>query len=91
MANEPDRIIAAGQPASVSEVLANKAGLTAELRCDSKKHAELHDNVIEVKCSSRFCGASSEVVVIHRFDARTGELLTTTKYKSIKIGVRHGS
>lgn len=62
-----------------------------DLRCESKKHGELQDNAVEVKCSSRFCGANPDVVVIHRFDVRTGELLATRKFKSIKIGVRNAT
>lgn len=47
------------------------------LRCESKKHAELiNDHVIEVKCSSRFCGARRGIVVIHRFDLATGNMTT---------------
>jgi hypothetical protein len=52
-----------------------------ELRCKSKKHAELDDSVIEVKCDSRFCGARAGVVVLHRFDASTGELKETLQFK----------
>lgn len=47
------------------------------LRCQSKKHAVLlSSHVIEVKCSSRFCGARRGVVVLHRFDLDTGEMTT---------------
>lgn len=54
--------------------------MAASLRCPSKKHAEvISDHVIEVKCSSRFCGAGRGVVVLHRFDLTTGET-TTTKF-----------
>lgn len=53
-----------------------------ELRCDSKKHGELHDGLIEVKCDSRFCGAGPGTVVLHQFDARTGDLVKTVQYKN---------
>jgi hypothetical protein len=54
--------------------------VTTSLRCQSKKHAELiSDHVIEVKCSSRFCGARRGVVVLHRFNLTTGEM-TTRKF-----------
>jgi hypothetical protein len=52
-----------------------------ELRCPSKKHGELSASVVEIKCSSRFCGAGQGVVVIHRFDASTAELVETLKFK----------
>lgn len=39
------------------------------LRCISKKHAEvIDDHTIEIKCSSRFCGAGRGIVILHRFD-----------------------
>jgi hypothetical protein len=54
--------------------------MTAALRCESKKHAEMiSDHVIEVKCSSRFCGARRGVVVLHQFDLSTGTM-TTRKF-----------
>jgi len=52
-----------------------------DLRCGSRKHAELYTDAVEFKCSSRFCGASSGTVVIHRFDTRNGALMSTTKFK----------
>lgn len=53
-----------------------------ELRCDSKLHAILvRAGVVEVKCDSRFCGAERNVIVLHRFDAFTGELLSTKRYR----------
>ena len=52
-----------------------------DLRCPAKKHGELLDSVVEIKCSSRFCGAAQGVVVIHRFDARTAELVETLRFK----------
>jgi len=36
-----------------------------DVRCDHKKHAEIVGDVLEIKCSSRFCGAGNGVVVIH--------------------------
>jgi len=52
-----------------------------DLRCKAKKHAELDEGYVEIKCSSRFCGAEPGVVVIHRFDATTGELQETLRFK----------
>jgi len=54
-----------------------------ELRCPSKLHGILLEGgVIEVKCDSRFCGHVSGVVVLHRFNAQTGELLETLNFKN---------
>lgn len=52
-----------------------------DLRCGAKKHGELNDGHFDVKCSSRFCGAEPGVVVIHRFDALTGELIGTQRFR----------
>jgi hypothetical protein len=52
-----------------------------DLRCPSKKHGEIADSLVEIKCSSRFCGAGPGVVVIHRFDGNTGELVETRQFK----------
>jgi hypothetical protein len=52
-----------------------------DLRCPSKKHGEISDSLVEIKCSSRFCGAGPGVVVIHRFDGTTGELVETLQFK----------
>lgn len=52
-----------------------------DLRCPTKKHGELDGPFVEIKCSSRFCGAAAGVVVIHRFDVSTAELVETLKFK----------
>lgn len=39
------------------------------------------EDTLEIKCSSRFCGAKPGVVVLHRYNTKTGELLATNKYK----------
>jgi hypothetical protein len=56
--------------------------MVPELRCQNKKHGVLGDGVIEVACSSRYCGKENGVTVIHRFDARTGKLLETKRFKT---------
>lgn len=60
-----------------------------DLRCPSKKHGEIDDSYVEIKCSSRFCGAGPGVVVIHRFDATTGELRETLQFKDPTRKRRH--
>lgn len=36
---------------------------------------------MELKCSSRFCGAKAGVVVLHRFSTGTGEILGTSRFR----------
>ncbi len=56
--------------------------MTIELRCDKRLHGVLTDDgVIEVSCRSALCGHRDGTVVIHRFDAKTGELIDTKYYK----------
>lgn len=53
-----------------------------ELRCPNGiKFAELRDGLIEVKCRSRMCGHWVGAVVIHIFNAKTGELVDTKQYR----------
>lgn len=52
-----------------------------ELRCEGKLHGILKGNLIEVKCGSRWCGAEPGVIVLHRFNAESGALLETKRYK----------
>lgn len=52
-----------------------------DLRCDNKKHAELEDGIISIKCSSRFCGAGTGVVVIHRWNVLTWERLPDQRFR----------
>jgi hypothetical protein len=53
-----------------------------DLRCPNGiKFAELVEpGVIEVKCRSERCGAGGGVVVLHRFDAMTGEHINTDRF-----------
>ena len=63
-----------------------------EIRCPSKKHGELvAPSVIEVKCNSRFCGAEDGAVVLHQFDAITGELIKTSIFKDPQKGTNDAS
>ena len=56
--------------------------MTVELRCPSKLHGiVVEDDVIEVACTSRFCGYEKGVVVRHRIRISTGEVLSTRKFK----------
>lgn len=53
-----------------------------ELRCDKRLHGVLTDDgVLEISCRSALCGHVDGNVVIHRFDAHTGEFLGTRTYK----------
>lgn len=53
-----------------------------ELRCDSYKlHAVVLDNgLIEIQCRDRRCGYSAGIVILHRFNTETGELVNTLKF-----------
>lgn len=66
-----------------------------DLHCGHIKFAELTEpGVIEVKCRSTRCGAEKGVVVIHKFDTMTGELLSTKKFREPMGGtnaVEHSS
>jgi len=55
-----------------------------ELRCESKKHGELIEpgQTIEIKCDSRFCGARPGVIVLHKFDVTSGELVGTNRFNT---------
>lgn len=52
-----------------------------DLRCEHKKHGEIVEGILEVKCSSRFCGAGAGVVVIHRWDVLNGERLNDKRFR----------
>lgn len=59
-----------------------------ELRCSSKKFGELiipGAGILEVACDSRFCGKRAGVVVLHRFDLATGEMMDTHQYKTPQV------
>jgi len=61
-----------------------------DLRCSSRKHAVLVQpsgsprGVIEISCSSRWCGKVAGVVVLHAFDTQTGELIRTRLFKTME-------
>jgi len=61
-----------------------------EIRCPNKKHGELEidEGFLKVKCSSRLdgCGAGSGMVVIHKFDLKSGKLVETFKFKNPQKG-----
>lgn len=56
------------------------------LRCPLRKHAVLirpskDPGLIEIACPSRWCGREPGVVVLHRFDTSTGDLVETILYR----------
>jgi hypothetical protein len=62
-----------------------------DLHCGHIKFAELIEpGIIEVKCRSNLCGAGKGVVVLHQFDADTGDMISTRRFKEPK-GVTNGS
>lgn len=52
-----------------------------EIRCPSRIVGVVRDGRLEVKCSSKHCGAGNGTIVIHYFDLLTGELLETRKFQ----------
>lgn len=63
-----------------------------ELRCTNKLHAVLREaEYVEVKCDSRFCGHRPGVVVLHRFDVHTGQLIETKRYQDPTTKERRAS
>jgi hypothetical protein len=53
-----------------------------ELRCDSKiLHGILEEEFVEVACKSGRCGKRSGVVVLHKFNTKTGQLVSTRLFK----------
>lgn len=66
-----------------------------ELRCTAKKFAELlhpsdDEGIIEVRCTSRWCGSTPGVVVLHKFSTSTGKLVETNRYRQPPIGGANG-
>lgn len=52
-----------------------------ELRCSSKLHGIMvSKDVIEVSCSSRFCGFRKGVAVRHRINVKTGIVMETLRF-----------
>ena len=53
-----------------------------EMRCDNGiLFGVLDEDVIEVRCKSNFCGHRAGVIVLHRFSTKTGELVSTNRFK----------
>jgi len=52
-----------------------------DLRCPSTLQGVVTDGVLEIKCRNNRCGARSGVVVLHRWDTTTGELLDTKTFR----------
>lgn len=66
-----------------------------DLRCESKLLGILLEpgsgGVVELKCSSRFCGARAGVVVLHRFSTETGALIGTARFRDTPVIEREKS
>lgn len=52
-----------------------------DLRCPHKKHGEVLEGIVEVRCKSRLCGARPGLIILHQFDISTGEMVGTMKLK----------
>lgn len=63
-----------------------------DLRCGKRLHGRLTDDgVLEVACRSALCGHVDGVVVIHRFDVKTGELIGTDRYRDTPVIEEEGT
>jgi hypothetical protein len=51
-----------------------------DVRCEHKKHGEIIEGVLEVRCRSVMCGHSAATVVIHRWDILNGERLNDKRF-----------
>jgi hypothetical protein len=58
-----------------------------ELRCDSRilHGIMVAPDVIEMPCRSRWCGKLPGVVVLHRFNIKTGELIETLRFSEPEL------
>ncbi len=59
-----------------------------ELRCEGRRlHARFDPDkgLLEVKCTRKRCGSKPGVVVLHRFDIHTNELVDTVTFASPKV------
>jgi hypothetical protein len=53
-----------------------------ELKCSSGRLlGTTEGHFVEIACRSTKCGKRPGVVVIHKFDVRTGECISTRQYK----------
>ena len=64
-----------------------------ELRCDTGKVlfgnvSEGATGTIDVSCRGKWCGKAPGVVVVHRFDLATGEVIKTEKFSEPNIQSR---
>ena len=54
-----------------------------DLRCPNGKKFAVLDGYIEVKCRDPRCGAEpGAIVVLHRFDPFTGDLMETLRFRA---------
>lgn len=58
-----------------------------KLRCDSGHMfgEMLSPTELEVRCRNRRCGYEPGVLVLHRFDTRTGAVLGTKRYRDAAL------
>lgn len=57
--------------------------MTIQLRCDGTLYGVLSDDhkTLEVKCKRRSCGASSGVIILHTLSLKTGQVISTRRFK----------
>lgn len=57
-------------------------GLSIDVRCPSRIQFRIENGRIEVKCSSKGCGAGNGAVVLHYYDKETFEFIETVRYRN---------
>jgi len=66
-----------------------------DMRCEHKLLAIIvtpaPGGEIELKCSSRFCGAGAGVVVLHRFSTENGDLIGTSRFRDTPMLERNAN
>lgn len=62
------------------------------LRCGSTLHGRMMDaTTLEVRCKRRACGAAPGVIVLHRFNIASGDLINTKKYADPRKELANGA
>lgn len=57
--------------------------MATQLRCDGTLYGVISDDLqtIEVKCKRRSCGAERGVIILHTLSIKTGQVISTRRFK----------
>lgn len=64
-----------------------------DIRCKHRKHFELADGIISVRCRSEFCGHAAGILIIHRWtldgvrlpDKRFADPVAARQQKGVRL------